>query len=157
MATREPHSLCTGHGKRPDGVTLELWHAVVNCLAWVSGGSRICWWGDEVAAALPSSPSLPLPWICDWPGMPHARIRSPSLGGSYAWTKVTRVPRPAYIHCNSIVIQLERGNAFCVMGTHTDIRTICNWTLNWTYCLLVLLLLLFIINNTQRNNKIINN
>jgi len=33
LATREPHSLCTGSGKRPDGVTQVPWSRG-RCLAW---------------------------------------------------------------------------------------------------------------------------
>ena len=33
LATREPHSLCTNSGKRPDGVTQVSWK-IGRCLAW---------------------------------------------------------------------------------------------------------------------------
>jgi len=42
LATREPHSLCTGNGKRPDGVTQVPWSRG-RCLAWDATCSLTFW------------------------------------------------------------------------------------------------------------------
>jgi hypothetical protein len=135
LATREPHSLCTGNGKRPDGVTQVPWSRG-RCLAWdatcpntfadshVQASSTRAGSAAEAAEA-----SKQLKYADISAGVDFIPV---ALETSGTWGKqaielvndigrriaeVTHEPRSTAFLRQRISVAIQRGNAFCVMGS----------------------------------------
>ena len=135
MATREPQSLCTNTGKRPDGVTLIPWQRG-RCLAWdatcpdtfamchVTAGSNEA--GSAAASAELKKCQKYSDIISGVDFVPVA-IETSGVWGKQALELVKEIGRrvAAITYDNRsasflrqrLSVAIQRGNAYCVLGT----------------------------------------
>jgi len=141
LATREPHGLCTSDGKRPDGVTQVPWKRG-RCLAWdatcpdtfamshVSASSTEA--GSAAASAEINKTQKYRDIIAGVDFVPVA-IETSGVWGSEGLdlikdigrriTTVSHDPRSTTFLRQRISMAVQRGNAFCVLGTFTAARS----------------------------------
>lgn len=135
LATREPHGLCTRDGKRPDGVTQVPWK-LGRCIAWdatcpdtfakshVSASST----GAGSAAASAESAKLQkytdiisgvdfVPFAIETSGVWGEEASSLVNDIGRRISAVTHDRRSTIFLRQRISIAVQRGNAFCVLGT----------------------------------------
>ena len=135
LATREPHSLCTSGGKRPDGVTQVPWKRG-RSLAWdatcpntyaasyVQASSTQA--GSAAAAAEVKKSQKYADIIAGVDFVPFA-IETSGVWGEQALDLVKEVgrriaalthePRSTAFLRQRISVAVQRGNAYCVLGT----------------------------------------
>ena len=135
QSTREPHSLCTSGGKRPDGVTLVPWKKG-RCLAWdatcpdtfalshVHSSSTQA--GSAAAAAERKKQQKYADVITGIDFVPVA-IETSGVWGEQALELVTELgrriaavtfePRSTTFLRQRISVAVQRGNAGCILGT----------------------------------------
>ena len=135
QSTREPHSLCTSGGKRPDGVTLVPWKKG-RCLAWdatcpdtfalshVHSSSTQA--GSAAAAAERKKQQKYADVITGIDFVPVA-IETSGVWGEQALELVTELgrriaavtfePRSTAFLRQRISVAVQRGNAGCILGT----------------------------------------
>ena len=143
LATREPQSLCTTDGKRPDGVTQVPWSRG-RCLAWdvtcpdTFAASNISASSDEAgsaAAAAETKKHRKYSDIITGVDFVPVAIETSGVWGEQAMKLVKEVGRritaathdkrsTAFLR-QRLSVGVQRGNAFCVLGTlppglHTD-------------------------------------
>ena len=153
LATREPHSLCTGSGKHPDGVTHIPWRRG-RCLVWnaQTHSHRVTWWQAATRLALPLQQlKSTKPWsittssqvltLCRWLSKRRASREgklsnwsTKSVVKSRHW-HMNLVRRLSFVNVSRWQL-VQRGNAYCVLDTFKSSRTVdCRqWT--WTSALL---------------------
>ena len=135
LATREPQSLCTGSGKRPDGVTQVPWSRG-RCLAWdatcpntfaeshaLINSNR----AGSAAAAAEAAKSQKYADITAGVDFTPVAIETSGTWGEQAIELVkeigrrialtTHEPRSTVFLRQRLSVAVQRGNAFCVMGT----------------------------------------
>lgn len=135
LATREPHSLCTSGGKRPDGVTQVPWKRG-RCLAWdvtcpntfaqshVHASSTLAGSAASVAEANKTAKYADIVAGVDF--VPFV-IETSGVWGEQAMTLVNEVGRrlaevshelrsTTFLR-QRLSVAVQRGNAFCVLGT----------------------------------------
>ena len=135
LATREPHSLCTAIGKRPDGVTQVPWKRG-RCLAWdatcpdtyalsaIQGSSlRV---GSAASTAEVNKSRKYSDIVVGVDFVPVA-IETSGVWGEQALELITEIgrriaavtyePRSTSFLRQRISVAVQRGNAFCVLGT----------------------------------------
>ena len=140
LATREPHSLCTSGGKRPDGVTQMPWKRG-RCLAWdatcpntfaasyVRASSTLA--GSAASAAELNKNAKYADIIAGVDFVPFV-IETSGVWGEQALVLVTEVgrrmaevnkePRSTTFLRQRLSVAVQRGNAVCILGTlrHND-------------------------------------
>ena len=135
LATREPHSLCTGSGKRPDGVTQVPWSRG-RCLAWdatcpdtfaVSHVQASSTRAGSAAAAAEVQKSQKYADITTGVDFVPVAIETSGTWGEQAIDLVkeigrriaeaTHEPRSTAFLRQRLSIAVQRGNAFCILGT----------------------------------------
>lgn len=138
LATREPHSLCTSGGKRPDGVTQMPWKRG-RCLAWdatcpntfatsyVRASSTLA--GSAASAAELNKNAKYADIIAGVDFVPFV-IETSGVWGEQALILVTEVgrrmaevskePRSTTFLRQRLSIAVQRGNAVCILGTLRD-------------------------------------
>ena len=135
LATREPHSLCTGSGKRPDGVTQVPWSRG-RCLAWdatcpdtfavshVQASSTRA--GSAAAAAEVQKCQKYADITTGVDFVPVAIVTSGTWGEQAIdlvkeigrrIAEATHEPRSTAFLRQRLSIAVQRGNAFCILGT----------------------------------------
>ena len=135
LASREPHSLCTGSGKRPDGVTQVPWSRG-RCLAWdatcpdtfaeshvQTSSAR----AGSAAAAAEASKSQKYADITTGVDFVPVAIETSGTWGEQAIDLVREIgrriaavehePRSTVFLRQRISVAIQRGNASCIMGT----------------------------------------
>lgn len=135
LTTREPHSLCTRDGKRPDGVTQVPWKKG-RCIAWdatcpdtfaqshVQASSILA--GSAAAAAeekkiqkysdiISGVDFVPVAIETSGVWGPHALDLITELGRRIA--DVTYEPRSTAFLRQRLSVAVQRGNASCVLGS----------------------------------------
>ena len=142
LATREPHSLCTGSGKRPDGVTQIPWSRG-RCLAWdvtcpntfaeshVQASSTRAGLAAEAAEASKARKYADITTGVDF--IPVA-IETSGTWGEQGFdlirkigrriAEVTHEPRATSFLRQRLSVAIQRGNAFCVMVTFRSTNTV---------------------------------
>jgi len=135
LATREPHSLCTGSGKRPDGVT-QVPRSRGRCLAWdatcpdtfadshIQASSTRAGSAAALAEATKSQKYSDITTGVDF--VPVA-IETSGTWGEQASDLVREIgrriaavehePRSTVFLRQRISVAIQRGNTFCIMGT----------------------------------------
>ena len=138
LATREPHSLCTRDNKRPDGVTQVPWKRG-RCLAWdatcpdtfaqsyVQASSIQA--GSAAAAAEEKKTRKYSDIVSGVDFSPFA-IETSGVWGEHALELVTEIgrriaaathdPRSTTFLRQRLSVAVQRGNAWCVLGTFTN-------------------------------------
>jgi hypothetical protein len=141
LATREPHNLCTRDAKRPDGVTQVPWKRG-RCLAWdatcpntfaashLSDNTVVA--GSAAAKAESNKVQKYRDIIAGVDFVPFA-IETSGVWGNEALSLVTEIGRRlSDINNDSrstsflrqrISVAVQRGNAFCVLGTFPSVTT----------------------------------
>jgi hypothetical protein len=135
LATREPHSLCTNTGKRPDGVTQVPWKRG-RCLAWdatcpdtyaqshiqssnIQAGSAAS--AAELRKALKYSDIIAgvdfIPFVIETSGVWGQQALSLVNDTGRQIAAVTHEPRSTTYLRQRISVAVQRGNAFCILGT----------------------------------------
>jgi hypothetical protein len=137
LATREPQSLCTSSGKRPDGVTQVPWRRG-RCLAWDAtcpdtyASSHVQASSCQAGSAAPAAELLKSQKYADIIAgvdfVPVA-IETSGVWGEQAVSLLKEVgrricavshePRSTSYLRQRIAVAVQRGNAFCVLGTLT--------------------------------------
>jgi hypothetical protein len=133
LATREPHSLCTNNGKRPDGVTQVPWKRG-RCLAWyatcpdtyalshvqsssIQAGSAAS--ATELRKALKYSGIIAgvdfIPFVIETSGVWGQQALS--LVKDIGLQIVAHEPRSTNFMRQRISVAVQRGNACCILGT----------------------------------------
>ncbi len=135
LATREPHSLCTRDGKRPDGVTQVPWKRG-RCIAWDAtcpdtfAQSHIQASSVRAGSAAATAEEKKLQKYADIISgvdfVPVA-IETSGVWGTHALdlisqvgrriAEVTHEPRATMFLRQRISVAVQRGNAWCVLGT----------------------------------------
>ena len=135
LATREPHSLCTRDGKRPDGVTQVPWKRG-RCIAWDAtcpdtfAQSHIQASNVRAGSAAATAEEKKLQKYADIISgvdfVPVA-IETSGVWGTHALdlisqvgrriAEVTHEPRATMFLRQRISVAVQRGNAWCVLGT----------------------------------------
>jgi len=141
-ATREPQGLCTGNGKRPDGVTQIPWSRG-RCLAWdatcpntfaeshvQASGTRA---GSAAEAAEVSKAQKYADITAGVDFVPVA-IETSGTWGEQGFhlireigrriAEVTHEPRATLFLRQRLSVAIQRGNAVCVMGTFRNSNTV---------------------------------
>ena len=139
LATREPHSLCTRDGKRPDGVTQVPWKRG-RCLAWdatcpdtyaqshiqacsVQAGSAAT--VAETAKTQKYSDIIAgvdfVPFAIETSGVWGEKALDMTKEVGRRLKDVTNEPRSTTFLRQRLSVAVQRGNAFCVLGTFRDI------------------------------------
>jgi len=135
LATREPHNLCTSDAKRPDGVTQVPWKRG-RCLAWdatcpntfaVSHVSDSSMTAGSAAAKAESNKIQKYGDIITGVDFVPFAIETSGVWGEEALnlvaeigrriSDVTHDPRSTSFLRQRISVAVQRGNAFCVLGT----------------------------------------
>jgi len=141
LATREPHNLCTSNGKRPDGVTQIPWKRG-RCLAWdatcpntfatshVTASSAIA---GSAAATAESKKMLKYRDIIAGVDFVPFAVETTGVWGEEALKLVNEIGRRiSSVNCDPratsflrqrISAAVQRGNAFCVLGTFPTMLT----------------------------------
>ena len=137
LATREPHSLCTRDGKRPDGVTQVPWRKG-RCIAW--DATRFCpdtlaqshvqacsSLAGSAAAVAEQKKSQKYADIISGVDFAPFAIETSGVWGSSALNlvaelgrrlaEVTHEPRSTMFLRQRLSVAVQRGNAYCVLGT----------------------------------------
>jgi len=135
LATREPHSLCTSGGKRPDGVTQVPWKRG-RCLAWdatcpntfaqsyIQDSSTLA--GSAASAAELNKIAKYtdiiagvdfIPFVIETSGVWGEQAMSlvKELGRRMA--EVNKEPRSTMFLRQRLSVAVQRGNAACILGT----------------------------------------
>ena len=135
LATLEPQSLCIGNGKRPDGVTQIPWKRG-RCLAWDAtcpdtfAQSQVqassCQAGSAAAAAEEKKMRKYSDIISGVDFTPVA-VETSGVWGNQALDLITEIgrrisevthdPRSTMFLRQRISVAVQRGNAWCVLGT----------------------------------------
>ena len=135
LATREPHSLCTSSGKRPDGVTQVPWRRG-RCLAWdvtcpdtyaMSHVQASSTQAGIAAAAAEAKKTQKYADIISGVDFVPVAIETSGVWGEQAIELVkeigrriaasTHEPRSTSFLRQRLSVAVQRGNAYCVLGT----------------------------------------
>ena len=135
LATREPHSLCTRDGKRPDGVTQVPWNRG-RCLAWdvtcpdTFAMSHVTASSSEAGSAAAAAETKKIRKyndIISGVDFVPVAIETSGVWGDSAMSLIKEVGRriAAATHDKRstmflrqrLSVAVQRGNAFCVLGT----------------------------------------
>ena len=142
LATREPHSLCTGSGKRPDGVTQIPWSRG-RCSAWdttcpntfveshVQASSTRAGLAAEAAEASNARKYADITTAVDF--IPVA-IETSGTWGEQGFDLIRKIgrriaeltyePRATSFLRQRLSVAVQRGNAVCVMGIFRSTNTV---------------------------------
>jgi hypothetical protein len=142
LATREPHSLFTGSGKRPDGVTQIPWRRG-RCLAWDAtcpdtfASSHVVASSNEAgsaAAVAEVNKTLKYNDIISGVDFVPVAIETSGVWGRQAVELVNEIgrriaaltyePRSTAFLRQRISVAVQRGNAFCVLDTFKSSRIV---------------------------------
>ena len=134
LATREPHSLCTSSGKRPDGVTQVPWRRG-RCLAWdvtcpdtyaMSHVQASSTQAGIAAAAAEAKKTQKYADIISGVDFVPVAIETSGVWGEQAIALVmeigrriaasTHEPRSTSFLRQRLSVAVQRGNAYCVLG-----------------------------------------
>jgi len=139
LATREPHSLCTRDGKRPDGVTQVPWKRG-RCLAWdatcpdtyaqshiqassVQAGSAAT--VAELAKSQKYSDIIAgvdfVPFAIETSGVWGEKARDLVKEVGRRIKEGTHEPRSTTFLRQRLSVAVQRGNAFCILGTFREV------------------------------------
>ena len=142
QATREPHGLCTRIGKRPDGVTQLPWRRG-RCLAWDAtcpdtfALSHVTACSNEAGSAAATAEMKKIQKYSDI--IPSVDFVPVAIETSGVWGRqaldlineigrriaaVTHEPRSTAFLRQRISVAVQRGNAYCVLGTLQSSRNI---------------------------------
>ena len=135
LTTREPHSLCTNNGKRPDGVTQVPWKRG-RCLAWdatcpdtfaVSHLQSSSSQAGSAAATAELTKRQKYADIINSVEFVPVAIETSGVWGKEAWdlvadvgrriATVTHEPRSTTFLRQRLSVAVQRGNACCILGT----------------------------------------
>lgn len=135
LTTREPHSLCTNSGKRPDGVTQVPWRRG-RCLAWdatcpdtfaVSHVQSSSTHAGSAAAAAESKKIQKYADIINGVDFVPVAIETSGVWGQQALelvsdigrriAAVTHESRSTMFLRQRLSVAVQRGNACCILGT----------------------------------------
>jgi hypothetical protein len=141
LTTREPHSLCTNSGKRPDGMTQVPWKRG-RCLAWdatcpdtfaVSHVQSSSTQAGSAAAAAESKKTQKYADIINSVDFVPVAIETSGAWGQHAMdlvsdigrrlAAVTHEPRSTLFLRQRLSVAVQRGNACCILGTFPTFRS----------------------------------